>query len=193
MKVLALVVFLFGAEIAQAQTLRVLAVDVQGNHDLPKTLRFFCSEKYPHQECIRDVTTLLVILRRYPTADLGPWNFALVSSDEWRNVVTRLSGIPVSSPAFSILENGTTVLEGALFSPSGRRRAELIRMFGTVDRPLLEQAVTHELGHVLCGEVNEDQAAQNGQDLFAGRTLTCHAGRQHLNVDPKQRGRTDGR
>lgn len=193
MKALALIVFLFVTGIAQAQTLRVLSVEVHGSDDFPKAARFFCTEKYPRQDCVRDVTTLLAILRRYPVADLGPWNFALVSSDEWKNVVTRLSGIPLSSPAFSILENRTTVLEGALFSPSGRRRAELIRIFGIVDRPLLEQAVAHELGHVLCGEINEARAAQNGQDLFAGRTLTCHANRQRLNVDPKHRGQTDGR
>lgn len=189
MRAFALIVFLFGIEIAQAQTLRVHSVDVQGNDDFPKTVRFFCTEKYPRPECVRDVTTLLVILRRYPVVNLGSWNFALVSSDEWGNLVSSLSGITVSSPAFSILENRTTVLEAALFSPSGRRRAELIRMFGTVARPLLEQAVAHELGHVLCGEANEDRAAQNGQDLFAGRKLTCHANRQRLSVDEQGHAR----
>jgi hypothetical protein len=184
MKAVALLILLFSTGIAEAQTLRVHSVNVQEHHDFPKTIRFFCTQKYPRHECARDVTTLLLILRRYPVGNLGPWNFALVSSDEWRNLVTSV-GLTAGSPAFSVLDNRTTVLEEALFSSSGRRRAELIRMFGTVDSSLLEQAVAHELGHVLCGEANEDRAARNGQDLFAARALTCLENKQCMHAEAR--------
>lgn len=184
MKALLLVVFLLIASLARAQSLPVYAVEIQGDAHFPKTIRFFCSQKYARQHCLRDAITLQLILRRYPVANLGSWNFALASSDEWSSLVRSLGGI-TGSPAFSVEGTRTTVLEEALFSASGRRRAELIRMFGKVDGVLLEQAVSHELGHVLCGELNENQAARNGQDLFAGKASVCNGSTQHLSVEVK--------
>jgi hypothetical protein len=178
MKALALVLLLLGANIASAQSLRVIPVKIQGDDNFPKAIRFFCSPEYPPERCVQDAITLQRILRRYPVANLGVWNFAMATSDEWKNLVRSLGGI-TASPAFSVLGNRTTVLEEALFSPLGHRRAELIRMFGTVDRDLLEKAVSHELGHVLCSELNENRAAHNGQDLYAGRVGVCQDNRQH--------------
>ena len=177
MKALALVLLLLGANIASAQSVRVIPVKIQGDDNFPKAIRFFCSQEYPLKRCVQDAITLQLILRRYPAANLGVWNFVMATSDEWKNLVHSLGGI-AGSPAFSVLGNRTTVLEEALFSPLGDRRAELIRMFGTVDRDLLEQAVSHELGHVLCGELNENRAAHNGQDLYAGRVGVCQDNRQ---------------
>ena len=177
MKALALVLFLLGANIASAQSVRVIPVKIQGDDNFPKAIRFFCSYKYPPKRCVQDAITLQLILRRYPVANLGVWNFVTATSDECKNLVRSLGGI-TGSPTFSVLGNRTTVLEEALFSPSGRRRTELIRMFGTVDRDLLEKAVSHELGHVLCGELNENRAAHNGQDLYTGEVGVCQASRQ---------------
>lgn len=177
MKALALVLLLLGANIASAQSVRVIPVKIQGDDNFPKAIRFFCSQEYPPKRCVQDAITLQLILRRYPAANLGVWNFVMATSDEWKNLVHSLGGI-AGSPAFSVLGNRTTVLEEALFSPLGDRRAELIRMFGTVDRDLLEQAVSHELGHVLCGELNENRAAHNGHDLYAARVGVCQDNRQ---------------
>lgn len=177
MRALALVLFLSGANIASAQSLRVIPVKIQGDDNFPKAIRFFCSQEYPPKRCVQDAITLQLILRRYPVANLGVWNFVMATSDEWKNLVRSLGGI-TGSPAFSVLGNRTTVLEEALFSPLGDRRVELVRMFGTVDRDLLEKAVSHELGHVLCGELNENRAAHSGQDLYAGRVGVCQANRQ---------------
>ena len=184
MKALLLIVFLSIASLGRAQSLPVYEVKIQGDDHFPKAIRFLCSQKYAQQHCLRDVITLQLILGRYPVANLGTWNFALASSDEWSDLVRSLAGI-TGSPAFSVWENRTTVLEEALFSASGRRRAELIRMFGKADEVLLEQAVSHELGHVLCGESNENRAARNGQDLFVGKTLVCHASTQLPSVEAK--------
>lgn len=184
MKALWLIFLLFAASVAQAQTLRVVPIKIQGDDQFPKTIRFFCTQKYPRKRCVRDAITLQLVLRTYPVVNLGSWNFVLASSDEWTDLVHSLGGVS-GSPAFSVLESRTTVFEEALFSAFGRRRAELILMFGTVDRILLEQAVTHELGHILCKDANEIRAAQNGQDLLAGRTWVCQDSKQRLYANAK--------
>jgi hypothetical protein len=185
MKSIWLISCFFATSIMQAQTIRGIPVQIRGDEHFSKSIQFFCTQKYNRQHCVRDAIRLQLILGRYPVADLGSWNFVLASSDEWKDLVRGLGGIP-GSPAFSVLENRTTVLEEALFSASGSRRAELVRIFGTVDRVLLEQAVSHELGHALCGEFNENRAAQNGHDLFTGRALVCQDRRQGLSADPKR-------
>ena len=171
MKALWLIFLLSLASVARAQTLQVASVRVRDDH-FPKAVQFFCTRRYSPQHCVRDAITLHLILVRYPVTKLGRWNFVLASSYEWPDLVHSLRGI-TGSPAFSVLDNRTTVLEEALFAPSAYRRVELIRMFGTVGSTLLEQAVSHELGHALCGELNEDQTAKNGQDLYAGRIPAC--------------------
>ena len=175
---------LFAATITHAQTIRSIRVQIRGDEQFPKSIQFYCAIKYPRQRCVSDAIALERVLRRYPVSKLGPWAFVLAPSDEWKELVRGLGGIP-DSPAFSVQENRTTVLEEALFWASGRRRAELIRMFGTVDGALLEQAVSHELGHALCDEFKENRAARNGQDLLAGRTPTCQGSSQRLGADAK--------
>ena len=184
MKALLSICFLFAAGITQAQTLRAVPVKIQGDDSFPKSIQFFCSQKYPRKRCVRDAITLRLILRTHPVGSLGSWKFVLASSDEWIELMHSLGGI-TGSPAFSIQENRTTVFEEALFSAFGRRRAELILMFGTVDRSLLEQAVAHELGHILCEEANETRAAQNGQELLAGGTSACRDNQQRIYSDAK--------
>jgi hypothetical protein len=163
---------LFAVSVTQAQTIRGIPIQIQGDERFPQSIQFYCSPKYPRQRCVSDAIALQLVLRRYPVSELGAWSFVLASSSEWKDLVRSLGGIP-GSPAFSVWENRTTVLEEALFSASGSRRAELILRFGTVGEPLLLIAVTHELAHVLCGELNENRAAAKGRDLVTAQTPAC--------------------
>src|SRR5262249_22569313 len=82
------------------------------------------------------------------------------------------------SPAFSVLERRTTVFEQALFSPRVSRRAELLRLYGSTGNALLELAVSHELGHALCGDTSEKHTDEYGRQLRAGKVPACYASKR---------------
>jgi hypothetical protein len=47
-------------------------------------------------------------------------------------------------------------------------------MFSDEGSKLLRLAVSHELGHAFCEELNEHRAEAYGSELRAGVLLTCH-------------------
>jgi hypothetical protein len=159
--------------LAQAQSIRVTPVTTDPM-DRATGLRFYCAEGYNSTSCREDVLKLRTELARHPVAVMGQWSFVLVSSDQWKDLVLRLGGAPVS-PAFSVLGNRTTVLEQALFSPSANRAKELLAEYGTL-KDLLRVAITHELGHALCKERDERRADDYGRELRAGRVPICKGG-----------------
>jgi hypothetical protein len=162
---------------AQAQSLRVVPVTIRTNDAFPKAIQFFCAHGYSHKDCKEDVARLRRELARYPVDQLGQWSFVLVPSGAWKDLTLSLGGDP-DSPAFSVIERRSTVLESAMFSSSAGRKAELFRKFGFTGDALLSLAVTHELGHAICNDTNERRADDYGRDLRNGNSSFCPAERK---------------
>ena len=73
---------------------------------------------------------------------------------DWKQLVSRLHLNP-ASPAFSHLENRQTFLDEALIVFEPKRTLELISKWNISFDQFLDFAVTHELGHALCHESDE--------------------------------------
>ena len=133
---------------------------------------FHCHTGYSLPQCQKDILQLKSVLHRYPIEALGHWTWVLVRSQDWKPISRRLRLNP-ESPAFTALEPRETFLEEALFLHDPERTAELIQVWRSSIPKLLELAVTHELGHALCGAVNEVVAERFGEDLRNGREPRC--------------------
>ena len=171
MKSSLLMAVLLAACAAQTQTLRIVPVHLDATVAFPKTIGFFCSQDYRQQACLRDAITLRLALAAYPLERVGTWSFVLVPTDDWKEFVPSV-GDPVS-PAFSIVEQRTTVLESSLFSPSPSRGEEFLKRFGKIGAALLDLAVTHELGHAICQDTNERHADDFGRGLRDKNPVDC--------------------
>jgi hypothetical protein len=172
MKASFLIVVLFAACAAQTQTLRVVPVDLEGTAQTAKNVQFFCTQDYNRDECHQHALELRRALMAYPLERLGMWSFALVPSEKWKDLIRALGG-PTHSPAFTIFEQRTTVMESSLFSPTATRSAEFRRVFGVTGEALLELAVNHELGHGICQERDERRADDYGRELRQTKTVDC--------------------
>jgi hypothetical protein len=163
---------LLAACVAQTQTLRIVPVHLDATVAFPKTIGFFCTQDYRQQACLRDAVTLRLALVPYPLEHLGIWSFVLVPADDWKALLGSLGGDPVS-PAFSIVEQRTTVMDSSLFLPSPIRGEEFLRLFGKIGTALLNLAVTHELGHAICQDTNERHADDFGRGLREKKPVAC--------------------
>ena len=172
MKLSLLIAILSAACAAQTQTLRVVPVHLDATVSIPKTIQFFCTQNYDRHACVNDSLALRHALASYPLERLGTWSFVLVPADDWSSIVGGLRGNPVS-PAFSIIEQGTTVIEGSLFSATPSRNKELLLMFGVIGNVLLDLAVTHELGHAICQDQDERRADDYGRGLREKKPVNC--------------------
>ena len=167
-----LIVVLFAACAAQTQTLRVVPVDLEGTVQTTKNVHFFCTQNYNRDECHQHALELRRVLMSYPLERLGTWSFALVPSDKWEDLIRALGG-PTHSPAFTIFEQRTTVMESSLFSATATRSAEFRRVFGVTGQALIELAVNHELGHGICQERAESRADGYGRELRQTKAVDC--------------------
>jgi hypothetical protein len=167
-----LIAILTAACAAQTQTLRVVPVRLDATVSIPKTIQFFCTQDYDREACLKDSIALRHALAPYPLDQLGAWTFVLAPSAEWKNLIRSLGGNP-TSPAFSIIEQGTTVLESSLFSATPSRNEDLLLTFGVIGNALLDQAVTHELGHGICQERDERRVDDYGRKLRQTKTVVC--------------------
>jgi hypothetical protein len=172
MKPSLLIAVLFAACAAQTQTLRVVPIDLEGPAQTSKNAQFFCTQDYNRDECRQHALDLRRVLMTYPLERLGVWSFALVPSDKWKDLVRALGG-PTHSPAFTIFEQRTTVMESSLFSATATRSAEFLRVFGVTGKALLDLAVNHELGHCVCHDQDEWKADDYGRELRKGKTPGC--------------------
>jgi hypothetical protein len=172
MKSSLLIAILSAACAAQTQTLRVVPVHLDATVSIPKTIQFFCTQDYDRQACVNDSIALRLALAPYPLDQVGAWSFVLASSGDWKNLVHGLGGDP-TSPAFSIIEQGTTVVEDSLFSATPSRNKELLLMFGVIREALLDLAVTHELGHAICHDQDERRADDYGRGLREKKLVAC--------------------
>jgi hypothetical protein len=166
-----LMAVLLAACAAQTQTLRIVPVHLDAVVAFPKTVGFFCTQNYRQQACVKDAITLRFVLTPYPLERAGTWSFVLVPADDWKALLPS-TGDPVS-PAFSIIEQRTTVLESSLFSPSPSRGEEFLKRFGKIGAALQDLAVTHELGHAICQDTNERHADDFGRGLREKKPVAC--------------------
>ena len=167
-----LIAVLFAACAAQTQTLRVVPVHLEGTGQTTKSVQFFCTQDYNRDECLQHALELRRVLMTYPLERLGMWSFVLVPSYKWKDLVHALGGSS-HSPAFTIFDQRTTVMESSLFSATATRSAELLRVFGVTGEALLELAVNHELGHCVCPDQDERKADDYGRELREGKTPDC--------------------
>ena len=167
-----LIAVLFAACAAQTQTLRVVPVHLEGTGQTTKSVLFFCTQDYNPDECLQHALELRRVLMTYPLERLGVWSFVLVPSFKWKDLVRSIGG-PAHSPAFSIFEQRTTVMESSLFSANAPRSAEFLHMFGVTGEALLELAVNHELGHCVCHDQDERRADYYGRELRTGKIPDC--------------------
>ena len=172
MKASFLIVVLFAACAAQTQTLRVVPVHLEETDLTSQSVQFFCTQDYNRDECHQHARELRRVLVTYPLERLGTWSFALVPSDKWRDLIRAIGG-PTHSPAFTIFEQRTTVMESSLFSPTATRSAEFQRVFGVTGEALLALTVNHELGHCVCHNHDERKADDYGRELREGKTPNC--------------------
>jgi hypothetical protein len=167
-----LIAVLFAASAAQTQNLKLVTVRFPANGSTPNTVQFLCSQKYDRAECVKDASALRQAIAPYPAQLLGEWSFVLVPADDWKALVHGQGGDPVS-PAFSMLDQRLTLLDGSLFVASAGRNKELLERFGKIGPALVDLAVTHEMGHGICQEKNERRADDYGQELREGKTPDC--------------------
>ena len=170
-----LIAVLFAACAAQTQTLRVVPVHLEGTGQTTKSVQFFCTQDYNRDECLQHALELRRVLMTYPLERLGMWSFALVPSDKWKDLVRALGG-STHSPAFTIFEQRTTVMESSLFSATATRSAEFRHVFGVTGEALLELAVNHELGHAFAR-----RETNSGRRLWS-RTAPDEDGGLHQNA-----------
>ena len=169
MFLLALSFRLSGTPAITAQTLvNVYSVEVHRQDDFPGSIHFYCLKDYNLATCEKHVFALRRELTHYPLGDLAPWSFVLVPSRDWEEML-RAAGGPPGSPAFTALHSRKTFFQDALFSPTPSQREQFMQIFSVTQNPLFELAVSHELGHVICRETDEQKATACGRDLRTGK------------------------
>jgi hypothetical protein len=170
-----LIFVLFATCAAQTQSLKLVAVHFAANGSTPDAIQLLCSQKYDRAECVKDATTLRQEIAPHPVQLLGAWSFVLVPADDWKALVRGQGGDPVS-PAFSMLDQRVTLLDGSLFVTSASPHRELMQRFDTIGPALVDLAVTHEMGHGICQEKDERRADDYGRQLRGGQTPACSRG-----------------
>jgi hypothetical protein len=182
MKIFTAVIFLCVSLLhAQTTSIRILPIELPNRpSSLSHALSFSCTTDYDPSQCLASVALLAKVLERYPTERMGQWTFVLAGSARWRQTIKELGGDP-ESPAFSELSVRVTVLEEELFETVDSRQEMLARRFGLPPGSILDYAVTHEMGHAICGERQENLAEKYGLDLRRGIAPTCATYRKRPN------------
>jgi hypothetical protein len=139
--------------------------------------KFICNTGYTLQQCHRQMSTLRPVLDKFHADALGQWTWILVRSEDWRPLMYRLDASP-DSPAVTFLDKRTTLFEEALMESSAANRAELLRYWGLPLNQLLDEAVSHELGHSFCNDPDEARAERRARALQEGKKLVCEAAKE---------------
>jgi hypothetical protein len=167
---------------AQTTSIKVLPIDLPNRPaSLSHAISFSCTTDYDPSECLTNAALLAKVLERYPTEKMGQWTFVLAGSARWRQTIKQLGG-DTESPAFSELIARVTVLKDELFETADSRQAMVARRFGMLPGSILDYAVTHEMGHAICRERQENLADKYGFDLRRGIAPTCSTDRKRSNT-----------
>lgn len=166
--------FLLAAALVSTATLTFKAGGVAAQESGNGRQHFVCNSGYTLKECRREMAKLRKALERYPTRELGEWTWVLVRSADWKPMLLAREFDP-DIPAFSFLPKRETFIEEALVSEVPARAVELIARWNmSLDR-LLDLAVSHEMGHALCGEKQEDRADRVARLLRQGKVVSCES------------------
>jgi hypothetical protein len=138
---------------------------------------FYCSKGYELSRCKAETVRLQQLLRQYHAEDLGEWEWILVRSKDWKPLLRQMELEPIS-PAITTLAERQSLFDEVLFEKDAIRDAELIQNFKVPLNRLLALAVSHELGHALCQELNEDRADRNGERIRNNQQPICQTSRQ---------------
>ncbi len=156
--------------VSSAHPKSVMSTYVAGNWG---TLTFLCESNLALADCKTDVEILKSHLQTYPTAQLGAWTWVIIPADHWQPLASDL-GLDSSSPAYTCIEDRLTLIdESMLAQRDARRSAELLRKFDMPLPKLIDFAVTHEMGHALCGFKDEYKADAVGRRLREGTLPYC--------------------
>jgi hypothetical protein len=183
MKIFTVVIFLCVSSLnAQKTSMRIQPIDLPNRPvSLSHAISFSCTTDYDPPQCLKSVALLAKVLERYPTERMGQWTFVLAGSARWKQMIKELGG-DTESPAFSELDARVTVFEEELFETVDSRQAMVARRFGVTPGSILDYAVTHEMGHAICGEFQESVAEKYGLDLRRGIAPTCATYRKRSNT-----------
>ncbi|MGF7181309.1 hypothetical protein [Tunturiibacter psychrotolerans] len=183
MKLFSALIFLWASLLnAQTTSIKIQPIDLPNRPpSLSPALSFSCTTDYDPSRCLTGAALLAKVLERYPTERIGQWTFVLAGSAHWRQTIKQLGGDP-ESPAFSELGARVTVFEEELFETVDSRQAMVARRFGLPPGSILDYAVTHELGHAICGEFQEKLVEKYGLDLRRGIAPLCATYRKPTNA-----------
>jgi hypothetical protein len=140
-------------------TLSVRGPFKANNHE-----QLYCDSSYSLPECSKQIQILKQALEVYPAALLPSWKWVLVRAERWKPLAKSLHLDP-DSPAVTLLDDDTILLEESLIVPRADRAAELMNSYTIALDQLLDVAISHELGHAICHEQNEFRADAIGRDL----------------------------
>ena len=133
------------------------------------TQTFLCDNKVAVRECKSEVEILRTHLQAYPVGQLGAWTWVLVRADRWKDL-----GLDSASPAYTAIEDRLTLIdESMLVEKNAIRTTELMRTFELPLPQLVDFAVTHEMGHALCGFREEGKADAVGRRIREGKLPYC--------------------
>jgi hypothetical protein len=183
MKIFTAVIFLWVSALnAQMSSIKILPIELPNRPaSLSHAISFSCTTDYDSSQCLKSVALLAKVLERYPTERMGQWTFVLAGSARWKQTIKEMGG-DTESPAFSELDARVTVLEDELFETVDSRQSMLAQRFGLPPGSILDYAVTHEMGHAICGERQENLADKYGLDLRRGIVPTCATYRKPSNT-----------
>ena len=134
---------------------------------------FVCNIGYTPQECAVHMAVLRKALAKYPVEALGDWTWVLVRTEDWKRILADRGFNPDISPAFSILPQRETFIEGALAVKGSPRGVLLSGLWHMPIEDLLDLAVRHEIAHALCNDRNEAKANRAALALKNGEALSC--------------------
>lgn len=130
---------------------------------------FLCDSRLPAADCTREVGILRSHLQVFPVAQLGAWTWVLIRADRWKDL-----GLDAASPAYTAIEDRLTLIdESMLVEKNARRTEELMRKFELPLAQLVDFAVSHEMGHALCGYKDEFRADAVARRLREGILPYC--------------------
>jgi len=138
------------------------------------TQRFICDIGYSQEKCDQQMSILRKALTKYSVSQPDNWTWVLVLSDRWKPILRERRMNP-NTPAFTYLDKRQTFVEEAIVVIEGaiERRTELLKEWRVPSDQLLDLAVTHELGHAVCHELDEGEADRYGRMLREGKPLVC--------------------
>jgi hypothetical protein len=133
---------------------------------------FSCEVSYAAMKCAEELAILRRAITRYSTPALGEWTWVLVRSEDWKQIL-RSRGLNPDSPAFTLLARRQTYIEESLVAPERERSSELFARWGMPTSRLLEVALTHEMGHGICQDADEEKANRVAVMLRSGKPAGC--------------------